>query len=190
MIIGITGKSGAGKSHASEILAKKLDFIHLDIDKISHEVLSFPETISFIRSEFGDVVFENETLNRKRLGKIVFENHDKLKILNEFCQVQIEKRLDGIIQTATKSIILDYALLCKLKQFKMCNITILLTADFETRFSRVKTRENISKEYFLSRDNSIDDADNVKFDYIFNNISNKEIEQLSAELQAKRSLYD
>ena len=186
MIIGITGRSGAGKSYASEILAKKLNLIHLDIDKISHEVLSFPETIKFIRSEFGESVFESGELQRKKLGKIVFGNHDKLKILNDFCQIQIEKRIDEIIKTSNKSIILDYALLCKLKQFRDCQITILLTADFETRFSRVAKREKISKEYFLSRDNSIEEFEKLKFDYIFNNITNDEIEELSSILQAKK----
>lgn len=186
MVIGITGRSGAGKSYVSEILAKKLDLVHLDIDKISHEVLTFPETISFLQAEFGDQIFEDNQLQRKKLGQIVFNNPKQLKKLNDFCQTQIENRLDEIITSTKKSIILDYALLCKLKQFQSCDIKILLNADFNTRFSRVAKRENITRAYFQSRDNSLETFENIKFDYIFNNISSQEIEQLIYNLESKK----
>ena len=186
MIIGITGRSGAGKSYVSEILAKKLDLVHIDIDKISHEVLTFPETINFLQTEFGEQIFEDNQLQRKKLGKIVFNNPDQLIKLNNFCQIQIEKRLDEIISTANKSLILDYALLWKLKQFNACDIKILLKADFDTRFSRVSKRENISREYFQSRDSSLEEFENMKFDYVFNNINSHEIEKLTLMLQSQK----
>ena len=187
MIIGITGKSGAGKSYVSEIIAKKLDMVHLDIDKISHEILSFNETIKFILNEFGDSVFDDGKLNRKKLGKIVFNDKVKLQKLNDFCQIQIEKKLDEIISLTKKSIILDYALLCKLKQFDLCDVKILLNADLDTRFIRVKERENISREYFISRDNSIENFNSYKFDFTFNNISQNEIENLIIQLKKEQS---
>lgn len=178
MIIGITGKSGAGKSYLSDIIAQKLDFLHVDIDKISHEVLAFPETISFLHQEFEKTIFENNKLNRKKLGEIVFNNPQKLQLLNNFCQIQIENRLSEIIANSTKSIILDYALLNKLNQFKLCDIKILLNTHIETRFSRVSEREKISKEYFLSRDNSLEPYNNCDFDYVFDDISQKDIQTI------------
>ena len=84
MIIGITGKSGAGKSYLSDILSQELDLIHVNIDKISHEVLAFPETISFLKKEFENIIFENNKLNRKKLGEIVFNNPQKLQLLNDY----------------------------------------------------------------------------------------------------------
>lgn len=189
MIIGITGRSGTGKSYLSEILAKKLDMIHLDIDKISHEVLSFEETQKFLLNEFGENIFENDVLNRKVLGKIAFSDKQKLALLNDFCQHQIESRLDEIISKSTKPVILDYALLWKLKQFKICDITILLETDFETRYNRVFSRENISREYFEARDNSLEDFSNKKFDYIFKNITDEEIEKLIKTIQLKENLW-
>lgn len=182
MIIGITGKSGSGKSYASEILAKSLNLKHIDIDKISHEVLSYPETVNFLKTEFGDLVFDNDVLNRKTLGKIVFNDNIKLEKLNNFCQSLIENKLDGIIQE-NKNIILDYALLPLLKNFNDCDVKILLTADFETRLRRVQTRENITKEYFLSRDNSVLNYDKKMFDYVLENANIKDIETLATKLK-------
>lgn len=190
MIIGITGRSGAGKSYLSEILATKLNMLHLDIDKISHEILSFSDTQTFLKKEFGEIIFENSVLNRKKLGQIVFNDKNSLEKLNQFCQIQIENRLDEIINNSSQDIILDYALLPKLKQFSECDLKILLTADIEIRFDRVSKRENISKDYFLSRDSSLEDIKNIEFDFIFDNISNSNINDLMKQIEhKKRSLW-
>lgn len=185
MIIGITGRSGTGKSYLSEILAKELDMLHIDIDKISHEVLSFDETKQFLKAEFGDDIFDNEKVNRKRLGSIVFENQEKLDKINNFCQLLIEQKLDEIISSTTKPIILDYALLAKLKQFKNCDLKILLHCDLETRYNRVYKRENISRDYFILRDSSIEDLDESSFDIVFNNITDTDISNLVKIIKAK-----
>lgn len=185
MIIGITGRSGSGKSYLSEILAQELDMIHVDIDKISHEVLSFPETKKFLIAEFGNSIFENGVLNRKTLGKLAFNNKEKMQKLNDFCQTQIEKRLDEIKNSTKKTLIFDYALLWKLKQFDDCDIKIYLETDFETRYSRVSARENITKDYFIARENSLEEVKNLKFDYILKNATNKQIKNLVNSLKQK-----
>ena len=185
MIIGITGRSGSGKSYLSEILAQELDMIHVDIDKISHEVLSFPETKEFLIAEFGNSIFENNVLNRKTLGKLAFNNKEKMQTLNDFCQTQIEKRLDEIKNSTKKTLIFDYALLWKLKQFDDCDIKIYLETDFETRYSRVSARENITKDYFIARENSLEEVKNLKFDYILKNATNEQIKNLVNSLKQK-----
>lgn len=185
MIIGITGRSGAGKSYLSEALVQILDLIHVDIDKISHEILTFETTKEFLRKEFGNEIFENNSVNRKLLGKIVFSNHEKLNALNHFCQVEMERKIDEIIQTSNKPIILDYALLCGLKQFEICDIKILLKADIDLRYSRAKSKENITKDYFISRDASLTDFDESKFDFIYENISENEITLLAQTIKSK-----
>ena len=185
MIIGITGRSGAGKSYLSEALAEKLDLVHIDIDKISHEVLSFEESKAFLIKEFGPEIFDNGILNRKLLGKIVFANQEKLDKLNKFCQVEMELKIDQLIKNSQKSIILDYALLCGLKQFELCDIKILLKADLDIRYSRVKSRENITKEYFVSRDNSLSEFDESIFDFVFTNISTDETNNLIEFIKTK-----
>ena len=124
-------------------------------------------------------------LNRKLLGKIVFSNPQKLEKLNKFCQIEMEKKIDEIIASSKKSLILDYALLCGLKQFESCDIKILLKADLDTRYSRVKNRENISKEYFISRDSSLPAFDESKFDFIYHHITENETNALIETLKQK-----
>lgn len=183
MIIGITGKSGSGKSYLSETIAKKIDAKHVDIDKVSHRVLSLPNTKLFLKQNFGEQVFENGEINRKKLGRIVFGDEEKLNLLNEFCQFQIEKYIDEILLETHGCVILDYALLPWLKHFKLCKIKVLLNADFETRYTRVSEREKISKDYFLSRDKSVKNYDKFQFDFVYDNISKQEADTLISTLE-------
>ena len=178
MVIGITGKSGSGKSFLSEQLKEKLNAKHVDIDKISHGVLLEETSLNFVRTQFGDEVFDGNKLNRKKLGAIVFNDKEKLSLLNSFCQTQMEKELDEIITSSNQTIILDYALLPWLKQFENCDIKILLTTSFENRYNRVTLRENISKEYFEKRDSSIKDYADFKFDITLDSTNEIDINSL------------
>ena len=116
-----------------------------------------------------------------------YPNTEKLEKLNRFCQIEMESKIDEIIASSTKPLILDYALLFGLKQFESCDVKILLKADFDVRYSRVKTRENITKEYFLSRDSSLSDSDynETLFDFVYHHISQKEIDELANILNSK-----
>ena len=77
MIIGISGKSGCGKSTFAKRLISdsKKDCVHLDIDKVGHNVLTIPEVQDELVQAFGDVV-ENGIVNRKKLGAIVFSSEE------------------------------------------------------------------------------------------------------------------
>ena len=97
MIIGITGKSGSGKSFLSEILARKLNAKHVDIDKISHSLLNSPDAHIFLITNFGHEIFYKDEINRKKLGEIVFKNKKKLYKLNSYFTTKIEQELDKII---------------------------------------------------------------------------------------------
>ena len=67
-IIGITGKSGSGKSFFASTLAQKLNFTYVDVDKIGHKSTSDPEILKKLCEEFGNTILdENGILNRKKL---------------------------------------------------------------------------------------------------------------------------
>ena len=178
MIIGITGRSGSGKSYLSDELAQNINAIHVKIDEISHSVLNLEKTHEFLKAEFGNIVFDKNTIDRKTLGKIVFNDKEKLSKLNAFCQTEMEKIINKIIKESTTHLILDYALLPWLSQFQLCDLKILINSSFEDRFERVSSRENISTEYFKNRDNSVGDYNNFEFDLVLDNPKNANIKEL------------
>lgn len=189
MVIGITGKSGSGKSYISELIKKELNALHVKIDEISHSVLYAENTVQKLRSKFGESIFDGNDLNRKKLGKIVFTDDEKLAWLNKFCQTQMEDEIDKIIKNNPNSlIILDYALLPWMKHFKNCNIKMLVTSNFEDRFKRVSERENISREYFENRDKKITGYDEFKFDLKIDNSKPLNINDIINFIKTKQEL--
>lgn len=67
-IIGITGKSGSGKTTFASSLSKKIKCKHIDIDKIGHQALLQPDIVDKLCNTFG-----NEILDEK--GKIDRKKH-------------------------------------------------------------------------------------------------------------------
>ncbi|PJJ01320.1 dephospho-CoA kinase [Streptomyces sp. 2333.5] len=81
--VGLTGGIGAGKSEVSRLLAS-YGAVIVDADKIAREVVE-PGTpgLAAVVEEFGDSVLAPDgTLDRPKLGGIVFADPEKLKALN------------------------------------------------------------------------------------------------------------
>ena len=190
MLIGITGKSGSGKTFVAEWLKNKLDADLLLFDQISHEVVASNSYKLFVRSNISNDVFDtNQNIDRKKLGEIVFDNKQKLELINKFAEEKMIEIIDKKLQKCTKKyIILDYILLPLMKYFKFCDITILISSDKNTRFERVKAREKISQEYFEKRDNTSPNFEDYNFDLIFENNNQANLENLLDQIKEKLCL--
>ena len=83
-VIGLTGNSGTGKSSVAKVMGKYGALI-LDCDKIAHENMAVGGcAYDEIVSAFGkDILNSDNTINRKALGNIVFNDSQKLSILNK-----------------------------------------------------------------------------------------------------------
>ncbi|GAA9209057.1 dephospho-CoA kinase [Helicobacter pylori] len=79
--IALTGGIGTGKSTTIKILESQ-GYQILDADKIAHQLLQ--EHRFKIAQHFGSDILEKDTLNRKKLGVIVFQNANELKWLEDF----------------------------------------------------------------------------------------------------------
>lgn len=168
-IICITGKSGSGKTTFASLLSKKLKCEHIDIDKIGHQALVQPEIIHTLCNKFGtEILDENGSINRKKLGNIVFSDKQKMQEFSSISWNYIERTLDTILLN-DKFIILDGNLLPNTKYWNMCNYKILINSDNTKRKTKILERDNISEEYFNKRDSASLDYSQFKFDYIFEN---------------------
>ena len=169
-IIGITGKSGCGKSFFASTLAQKLNCTYIDVDEIGHKSTSDPEILKKLCKKFGNKILdENGILNRKKLGNIVFSDSSKLNFLNTLTWTYMKNELDILVSNSSAFIILDYALLPICDYWKKCDFKILVSADINKRKELVLKRDNISPEYFDKREAFSVDYSSIKFDYIFKN---------------------
>ncbi len=169
-LIGITGKTGTGKSTIATTLAQKLDGQYVDIDKIGHQATSDPIIAKKLCNVFGnELLNENGNIDRKKLGNIVFSDTDKMQILTNITWEYMEQELDKILLQKQQCFVFDWALLPKVKFWDMCNTKILVTSDDTVRKERILERDHITPEYLEKRESATLDYSKLSFDFTFNN---------------------
>ncbi len=152
-IIGITGGTGAGKSALSAEF-KRLGTTVIDADLISREVsknggAAFDEIVA----NFGaDILDKSGEIERKKLGKIVFENPDKLELLESITHKHIFESMQQEIDSCCSNVvILDVPLLFQCDFPIRCDLTVAVIADEETRIKRIMNRDGITKDAAVAR---------------------------------------
>ena len=115
-VIVITGSIGTGKSTAVEII-RDLGFTVLDSDKIVHEGYNAGSELYYkIIGHFGKRVLKEEKIDRRKLGRIVFNNEEKLNELNNIVHGYVYDKLkEGIENCCNNVIFLDIPLILETK---------------------------------------------------------------------------
>ena len=169
MIIGITGKSGSGKSTLSNLIkgVTTTECVHLDIDRIGHNVLLLPEVRDELIKSYGEELVIENMVDRRKLGEIVFTSGKEMAKLKEITWKYMRVEIDKFIEeNKDKHIILDWLLLTLTDYFDMCDMKILLDTPYEIRKERAMKRDNISEEAFNLRENASIDFDKNKFNFV------------------------
>ena len=156
MIIGLTGQTGAGKSTVSQILRDQGAAI-VDADQVARQVVGCGSgCLAEIALEFGIGVLQADgTLNRRKLGDIVFHDKQKLRRLNQitfpYITREIQETIDRHKREGTQWSILDAPTLFESGSNKMCDKVISVIASPELRRNRIMIRDNITEEQADSR---------------------------------------
>ena len=168
MIIGITGKSGVGKTTYSNKIAEDNDFYVAHIDDLSHEAMECEPIKSELIKLFGDSIIKNGKIDRKYLGDLVFTNRHLYENMSNLVWTETKNKIDSILKFH-KNVILDWILLPHSHYWNMCDKKILITADEDSRKEKVMLRDNISKEYLEKRDSASISYNEFEFDEIIKN---------------------
>ena len=170
-IIGLTGGIGSGKSTVTDYLTSK-GFYVLDADQIAREiVLPGSDMLIQLAAAFGDdIILEDGSLNRKKLGEIIFSDSGKKEMLDRMMHTEIlELIYERIIQYREKAeydavvasdpeqvlrskvIFIDAPLLFETGLDKRVGEVWVIDADDETRIRRVMERDGLNREDILKR---------------------------------------
>ena len=148
-IIGLTGGIASGKSSVAEKL-KSLGAGVINCDIMAHQTYQTTESPAYrdIVEYFGPSILNNELLiDRKKLGQIVFEDKQKLNVLNGIIWPKLEGMVMKRIQEMKEEVIvLEIALLLEAKwDHKVHQIWVSIIDEPEA-IKRLKDRNNLSEE--------------------------------------------
>lgn len=191
--IGMTGGIGCGKSKVAEIF-ESLGFYTIDSDITSRKVMEINgPAYNQIVSYFGkDILDENKNIIRKKLGSIVFNNKEKLKVLENIVHPAIyeyeRKKRAAIYGKDSKAVVITHAaLMIESGSYKNYDAVIIVTCNKDVQINRVMQRDNISisdAEKIISC--QMNQSERLKYaDFIIDNSSN--IDDLKKEV---KRVYD
>jgi dephospho-CoA kinase len=171
-IIGLTGGIGSGKTTIANHL-KSLGIPVYNSDDQAKKILYLPETIDSLKSAFGNVVFTNELFDKDKLAKLVFNNPQQLKVLNQIIHPAVKVDFENWLKANKNSplIIKEAAILFESGSYKDCDVIISISAPQEIRIQRVIERDLLTYEEVISRINNqwTDEMRNKKSDYVIDN---------------------
>ena len=165
MIIGITGKSGSGKSTYARQIAEGSGFWVIDVDKIAHKIMELTDIKWLLKDVFGDAAVKDGVVNRKYLGDLIFTNRHKYKDVCDVVWDLMKSEIDHIL-SVHENVILEWILLPHTHYWNMCDRKILMIVDEDARKKRVMARDNISSEYLDKRDSAGINYDDIEFDQV------------------------
>ncbi len=142
ILIGITGGIGSGKSLVSDYLKSRGEYV-ISADEVAREAVLPGETGNeLIRKEFGVSYFNDDgTLNRKKLAAFVFDDSEKLSMLNGILHPVIIDRIYKKAKSAGGRVFIEAPLLIQSGMHKAMDHVWLVTADKEARIKRVMNRD-------------------------------------------------
>jgi dephospho-CoA kinase len=138
--VGLTGGIGSGKSEVSRRLAAH-GAVVIDADRIAREVVE-PGTPGLARivEAFGpDVLRDDGSLDREKLGSIVFPHKDKLATLNAIVHPLVGERVAELQSRAPADaiVVYDVPLLAENGLASMYDVVVVVDAADETRLDRL-----------------------------------------------------
>ncbi|MFD2557255.1 dephospho-CoA kinase [Sphingobacterium tabacisoli] len=171
--VGITGGIGSGKSYISRIF-KAMGVPFYDADKEAKQLMNHdPDIHKGLVNAFGTEVYQADgVLDRKWLAEQVFNNNDKLEILNSIVHPLVIRHGEmwALRQTAAYSL-KEAALLIESGSYKSLDCLILVSAPEELRIERVMHRDAVSRAEVQGRiDKQMPESEKEKYaDFIVHN---------------------
>lgn len=152
-VIGITGGIASGKSNVCKVISS-LGYKVIDSDKINAEFSKKNCPIyNAIVKEFGDgYILDDGELNKKKLGKLIFNNKEAKLKLNQITHPIIVEEIKRQINDINDELIfVEIPLLYEAKLEYLCDKIICVFLNKREQVIRLMQREGIDEDYALAK---------------------------------------
>ena len=160
LIVGLTGGIACGKTTVAKLLAQRGADI-IDLDKMGHKLLlkGSPVYDQIVQAFGVEILNESGDISRAKLGKVVFNNDEKLHQLNQITHPTIIEQslseahhLAGL--GAERIVVIDSPLLIEAGLQDMVDVVVVVVSDEETQLERI-TKRSIEQRKPLNEEDAM-----------------------------------
>lgn len=155
-ILGLTGGIATGKSTVSRYFSDK-GYAVVDADVVARRVVEpGTEGLANIVAHFGtEIIQKDGTLNREKLGVMIFSDAEKRETLNNLLSAQIRRTIMADTETLVNAnqplIVLDIPLLYEAGYETHCDAVMVVYTTEAVQLERLMARNNLTEEEALNR---------------------------------------
>ena len=184
MVVGLTGGIGSGKSTIAKAFAALGIAVFNSDEQAKVLIATDAQVKKRIIAAFGEEAYQNGEYNRAYIAQIVFNNSEKLAILNGIVHPALAKYFNQWAKKQTSPYVLkEAAILFESGSYKDCDYIITVTAPEEVRIARVMARDHCTEAQVRARmAQQWSDAERIALSNVV--IENVDLE--SAKEQVKR----
>jgi len=178
-IIGLTGGIGCGKTTVSDYLASAYQLPVLDADIYAREAVQLGSPVlNRITERYGSgIQLPDGTLNRKRLGEIVFSNPAERQWLEQQIHPYVRSRFHSeLARLVAPTVVLVIPLLIEAGMTDLVSEVWVVSCSPEQQLQRIRERDRLSLENAQARLNSQLPIEQkvARADVVLNNSSTRE----------------
>jgi dephospho-CoA kinase len=191
--VGLTGGLASGKSTVGHMLAD-MGCLLIEDDKLGHQVMEpGGEAYTAIVAEFGrEILNSDATINRRRLGALVFADPARLAKLNALVHPPVHAREQALAEAFAHDhpngiLVTEAAILVETQSYKNYDRLIVAVCRPEQQIERSMVRDQLSREEVLDRlSRQMPLEEKAKYaDFVIDTSGSKE-----NTLQQTRSVYE
>lgn len=151
-MIGLTGGIGSGKSTVARLF-EQFGIICIDADLIARKIVEVGQpALTALSNHFGEqVLYSDGSLNREKLRKIIFDNHDERLWVNQLLHPVIRQTMiEKALKATSPYVILMIPLLFENSLETLVSRVLVIDTDEQTQIMRASLRDNTSEQHIQS----------------------------------------
>lgn len=178
LLIGITGGIGSGKSTVAKIFNILGIPVYSADDRAKWLMSNDPDLKDQITANFGkESYFEDGSLNRSYLASRVFNDEEKISIINSLVHPSVKKDFEKwVLKQNSPYVLKEAALLFESGSYKDLDKVITVSAPLKIRINRVLLRDPQRSENQINdiiNKQLPDEEKNLKADFVIKNSDNR-----------------
>jgi dephospho-CoA kinase len=151
--VGVTGGIGSGKSTVCKIFSVLgVPVFNADIE--AREIMNSSEEVKqALITIFGETIYNNEGLDRKKLAAGIFNNAGQLEKVNALVHPKVHRKYEEWLNevVGSKYVVYEAALIIESGFHKKLDVVIMVDAPEKLRIERIRKRDSSSDEDIRKR---------------------------------------